>query len=165
MLEVIASPNSSSGQRADDTHHRAPHHKIPMMFFGLAPSVQNRNVSAFEPSRSSPQCWTRLKAATATISVRIDEHHAFFQPRWQNQVLFCVSSRGSAGRAAQRSDNTCATSRLVQVLELMRMPVRRSFQTEDLTASSGAHQPSRIQTESKVPTTVIRFSAAPPWRA
>ena len=66
---------------------------------------------------------TRLNAATATMSVEDDEHHAFFQLHGGKPVRFCASSRAHTGRHRGCQSVAGPLCGPVQVFELRRMPV------------------------------------------
>jgi hypothetical protein len=94
MLKAMASPSSRPAS-VPITPTAAPcTTKMPMMLRGLAPSVRRMAMSARLSVTVITSVLTRLKAATATISVRMMNIMRFSSCTAANQVRFCcVQSR------------------------------------------------------------------------
>ncbi|MNV64730.1 hypothetical protein D3C71_1573870 [compost metagenome] len=94
ILQAISKP-SARPAKVPITPTRAPcTTNTPMMLLGLAPRVRKMAISARLSVTVITRVVTRLKAATATIKVRMMNIMRFSTCTAANQVLFCcVQSR------------------------------------------------------------------------
>ncbi|MOA24868.1 hypothetical protein D3C78_1455660 [compost metagenome] len=98
--------------------------KMAMMLFGLAPSVRRMAMSARLSVTVMTSVDTRLKAATATISVRMMNIMRFSSCTAENQVLFCcVQSRISRWSLSVSASSRATLGASCRSLIFRRMPV------------------------------------------
>ena len=124
MLNAMSKP-SSMPPNVPITPTKAPcTMNTPMMLLGLAPKVRRMAMSARLSVTDITKVDTKLKAATATMSVRMMNIIRFSTCTAANQVLFCcVQSRSPIpmGKVGASSRATARAS--CKSLILRRMPV------------------------------------------
>ena len=111
MLKAIPKP-SARPAKVPITPTMAPcTTKIAMMLRGLAPRVRRMAMSARLSCTVITRVETRLKAATATMSVRMMNIMRFSSCTAENQVLFCCVQSRIKRFPLSVAASCCATSR------------------------------------------------------
>ena len=130
---------------------------------GRAPSVRRIAMSACLSVTAITSVETMLNAATATISVQDDEHHALLDLHRAEEVGVAARPVAHVGivRGSARSSSRATARRLEQVVELQahaghRRPGDRAFCASSRWISARPESYSNMPT-SKMPTTVNCF--------